>query len=111
MKLTDKQEKALDIIKGLVKEGRLNIDVALELVTIIYDLTPDAPVITVAPNPDPQPYQVSPWTNPWSPTTWPNTTSTPLPWWEQNKIWCTSPDYNTATSTSHQNTYAYNKGN
>lgn len=124
MKLTETQQKGIDLIKSLVEQGKINFKEAIELIDIIYQLTPEEHPITItSPSTEPTPYtpytpytegpyRTEPWVNPWTPQTIPGTTTpTPLPWWEQNKIWC-CPNPSTSTSRSAEDgpiTYTYNQ--
>lgn len=84
MILTETQKRGIEIINHLVSQGKINFKEAIELVEIIYDLTPNQTLIPT-PEPfkinEPSPYgpYTAPWTDPYGPPTGPSTIPNPNP--------------------------------
>lgn len=86
--LTETQKKALEVVKKLSEENKIDLNEAIQLIMAIYETQKEFVYV-----PYQSPY-VEPYTIPW--TNIPGTTSPiSVPWWESNKIMC---DANTSST-------------
>lgn len=84
MKLSESQQKALDIVQNLIKEGKIELNDAFALITAIAETEKEYVYI-----PSTQPWVTEPYTYPSYPGTTPATPWWPnQPWYNQNTITC-----------------------
>ena len=83
--LTETQKKALEVVKKLSEENKIDLNEAIQLIMAIYENQKEFVYVPYQ-NPWVEPYR--PWTTePW--TTEPYyTTPNTAPWWDMNKIMC-----------------------
>ncbi len=106
--LTDSQKRALELIKKLADEGKIDLADAVQLIIAIYENEKEFVYIPYqTPCPDPYPWTTEPYKD--EPYKTPLTTGPVIaPWWERNKFWCDMNNANNAQEGSGVFTYAIN---